>query len=767
MRFPWLSLCVLGLGCHVAAMSLSGTHDPDVHDVYASGYPANPARNASALFVGKDRAPVSAAWSASGPTKSFVLITPKHYLSTRHFGGAPTLKVFGADDQLHSRDQWKTENTLLGVVFDGQTTGDLSVGTLQRAFPLTALPRRLGVLDLHDDSATNDPFAYNGLTLHVFGRDPDSVGSPRLAESSISSTTMDGNSHRITFSRNIVKLQSGDSGSPTFAAWTNPNGDPEHAIIGNHAAIDTENGFNIDNFAASKEVMQSLNGFLVDEGRALRVVGNPSLNWSGVDSTLITDSKAWGYRGPPPPEDRYVRFHGDQAGNDRVVTVDSAFEVRGLYFTLTGSSSLGFTFEGGGVLEVGRGGLTNYDQSPQTFTVPVRLVHDQYWDVGPGGVLLGDVDTNGYHLEWGGVGVTTVSGAITGGGSVAVDQGTWIFNGSAGYTGPTWIHQARAEIHADLSSSPLLWLGENGILSGTGVVSTVQGGGTLSPGPGPAILTAASLSAEPGLTLDLSFTAAQPDFSSPASSGNDVFRLTAPTPFAAPLADTHTIRVFLDTGADPVHGDSFTGGLFTDVDGDFIDEVANANLETYTPDPEGSILFGGQTYSLHNAEGEWVASTIEQTADFGDGAVPGRVLRLRFLPPTGTYARWTYEAFPEEVDMALREPDVIPNEQQIPNFASYAFGLDPMNPNPALLPRGEATTSEFVLFYRMRTGASEVDYRFDTATDLTGEWTEKTLSSEVVDPDPDGDGGVALMKVTRPVGAETILFLRVRTPLLF
>lgn len=752
--------------CRTPGMTLSGTHDPDTHDVYASGYSDAPVRNTSADFVGRDRTPVSVAWSASGPTKSFVMLSPKHYLATRHFGGAPTLKVFGADDHLHSRDQWKVENTLLGVVFEGQTTGDLSLGTLQRAFPLSALPRRPGVLDLHDASGSDNPLAYNGLNLHVFGRGPDATTSPRLADSSISSTSISGNTHRFTFSRNVVKLEGGDSGSPTFAAWTNPDGEPEHAVVGNHAAIDTENGFNIDNFAASKDVIQALNGLMTDDGRSLRVVGNPSLNWAGNDSTHIEDIKSWGSRGPPPPEDIYVRFHGDQAGNGRIVTVDLPYETRGLYVTSTGSASLGFTFEGTGVLEIGRGGVTNYDLSPQHFTVPVRLVHDQYWDVGPGGVSLGDLDTNGHHLEWGG-GSISVTGAVTGTGSVAVDQGTWILTGSATYTGPTWIHQATAEIHTDLSSSPLLHLDEHGTLSGTGTLSTVQGSGTLSPGPGPAILTAGGLSAEPGFALDLTYTATQPDFTSPASSANDLLRLTDPSPFSTPLTDEQVIRVFLDTGTDPVEGDSFTGGIFTDAATDFAAAVSGAALQIHLPDPAGPVEFEGQTYSRYAGEGEWEITTHEQSADFGDGPVQGRLLRLRLLPPTGTYARWTYDAFPEEVDTTNREPDAIPNDRHIPNRTAYAFGLDPLDPDTGLLPRGEANPDGLTVYYRQRADASDVEYRFDTTTDLTASWTEETLVPEVVDPDPDGDGDLTLMKVTRPPGTEPQLFLRVRTPLLF
>jgi|GEM_PF-2941732 len=760
--FPfWLGMGLLS----VRAMDLGTDYDPATHDVYASGYPTAPVRNGDPAFTGAERSLAAVGWSAATATKSFGFLTPEHYLLARHFGGAATVEVFGADGLVRARDQKGTENLNLGVVFQGNTTGDLALGTLEAPFPLSAMPRRVGILDLHVSSDQNSETPYEGVTIHVYGRGPDAVSSTRLAEIPVSTVDISGNNHVLTYSRDPVKLQSGDSGSPTYVPWSNPNGDPEYALVGNHAAINEEAGINFDNFAAGREVMEALRIRLADEGRSLRLVGNPELDWEGNTSTNVSSKQAWGVTGPAVPEDVYARFDGATAGNGRAVTIDALFNLRGISFVDTGGSSLGFAFTGGSVLEIGRGGITNYDGSVQDIDASVRLTDGQYWISG-GGLEVGALDTNGYLLEIGGTGGATFDGTVTGSGGLAFAEGVSVVSGAAGYTGDTWVHEAELRVMADLSASPVVRVAEAGVVSGTGRVAEIRVAGAVSPGPSDGILTAARLTDAGGVELRFGFQGAAPSgFSDAGAPGNDILRLTDATPFSAALPAEATLSFYVNTGSAPAEGDVFLGGVFTDVADDFLPWVREAEVRVYLAGAGGSVVFEGGTYSPYAGEGEWELSTVSQTADFGAGSVNGRLMRLRLLPPPGTYENWTYTAFPEGTPEGDKAIDTAPNTEGIENRYAYAYGLNPLNPDPALLPYDVRIEGGLALFYRMRTEVTDLDYVFETTADLTGTWTEESVTPVVEDADPDGTGEVRLMKIERPLGPEEgLLFLRLRHP---
>lgn len=305
MYRSWISFLGLFAPSLLLAVTLTG-YDSLLHNVYSTGYPTSPVRNADPSFVGAGRTWENVGWSSSLPTKSFGFVSPSHYLSARHFGGASSLRIFGADGRLGTATQLKLENINLGVVFDGQTVGDLQLGTLTLPFPIYAMPRRTAVLDLHSSSTANTTSAYTGLSLLVYGRGPDGSSSTRLGTATVSSVSINENSHQLTFSRVNVQLEVGDSGSPLYAAWTNPNGQPEAALLGNHAAINDTT--NIDNFAAGFEVINALNGFMNDDGRALRVAGTTSNTWVGSTSNLLSNRRSWGLLFGLAPSDKHVLF---------------------------------------------------------------------------------------------------------------------------------------------------------------------------------------------------------------------------------------------------------------------------------------------------------------------------------------------------------------------------------------------------------------------------------------------------------------------------
>jgi hypothetical protein len=759
MKHWFVSLSIL-LFIPLQGMDLGAAYDPDTHNIYSSGYPAAPVRNTSTNFIGVDRVPVTVGWSSTALTKNFGFLSPRHYLVARHFGGATSVRVFGADGQRQTLPQESLRNTDLGLVFAEKTYGDLTLGTLTDSISTPAFPKRVGILDLYPTSASENASAYIGQPIHVVGRAPDSIGSTRLAQTTIQDIEISGNSHVFTYARDIVKLQSGDSGGPTYAAWRNPNGIPEHALIGNHAAIADDDSVNFDNFAAAPAVMSSLNSFMHVEGRSLRIVGEPSLNWFGISNNTISNTRSWGLRGPQTTQDVYASFSGNDAGSSGQVVVDALFNLRGLYFLSTGSAGHGLTFSGTEILEIGRGGVTNYDQSPQVFQAPLRLTAPQVWDVGTGGVSVTNLDTNGHHLEIIGSGPVSFSGNISGSGSVAFDQGTVLISSPAFFTGATWIHDADVDVLADLSSSSVLHLSQNGTLTGNGTVSEIRGNGILSPGPDNAILTASQLTDTDGIGLQFSVTSSASSYSLPAA--NDLLRLThTTTPLTAALNASSSLQFFIHTGSQPVVGDSFLTGLFTEAASDPVSQLSAATLQVYIQDPSGLVTHEGETYSLYSGTDNWALDTIPQTVDFGSGPVSGFITRLRLLPPAGTYEHWTYLAIPESVPEQDKDPEDILNPAGIQNLLAYAHGLDPLNPDLTKLPYVQSTSATLELFYRERTNAQDIDYLFETVNNLSGVWGEESLIPTLVDPDPDNNGEIQLMKITRPIAtAENLLFLR-------
>jgi len=447
-----------------AALNIVG-YAPTVNDRFASGYPAAPVTNSSPSFVGLPYSWLGVGWATGDATKSFGFITPKHYLVARHYGGWPTIRLLTAAGQLVTGTQASITDTGYGFVETGQTVGDLSIGALTASLPAALGLPRYGVLDVNATSATNT--ASDGQPLLIYGRGPDGTQSARIGPATVKSTTLSGSSTYITSNVTTVTLQYGDSGSPDFIPWTNPNGTAELTIIGNNAATDFAT-VNVFNYLGAAAVINAVDAVIGGDGYALKMVGTPTHSWVGSSSTSIGNRGAWGLSPPSPvPSDKYVLFSGTSAGNERAVTVDSAANLRGLYFKATGSGTLGFTFSGGSSLTVGRGGITNYDGSRQTVTAAIVLGDDQYWNVGSGGVTVAAVNTGtaGYMLEIDGSGTAGFSGGISGAGGLALTGRRLEITAPTAYTGTTWIHEGTlTAVSGGLSATAAVRI-ENGSLS--------------------------------------------------------------------------------------------------------------------------------------------------------------------------------------------------------------------------------------------------------------------------------------------------------------
>ena len=481
-------------------------YDASINDRFLTGFPELPTPNTGLVFVGLPYDLAGIAWSSLDATKGFGFLSPLHYLVATHYGGAAEVGFLGDGGTVSTVPGLTVIPTGLGFPQGG---GDLSIGRLAAPVPAAAGLPRYAVLDLNATSASDTPAAYAGRPVLVSGRGTATVppGSPRLVASEVAtaaSTLYGANTGYMLTTTADFTLETGDSGSPLFVQTTNPNGQAELAIIGNHAAVDRSLGNNIHNFLGRADVMNAVAGIMAADGLALRITGTVRATWSGGASTSIGSRAAWGLSRPAqPPADAFVLFDA-AAADSRVVTVDAARELRGLFFRSTPVAGDGFTFGGAATLTIGRGGIVNYDGDHQVFTAPLALADHQHWDVGPGGITTAALATRGSLLEIAGSGTTILGGVVSGSGAVSVSgPGTVILGAVADHTGPTRLFGGTLELTPEggLAGTPLVDVGVGAhfdvsalerylvpagqMLGGEGTVvgSVVFGAGsTLSPG---------------------------------------------------------------------------------------------------------------------------------------------------------------------------------------------------------------------------------------------------------------------------------------------
>ncbi len=491
MKSTALAITAAIIACFCAvpagAMQITG-YSSAANDRFASGYPTAPVENIDPAFVGLGLDWAGVGWATGDATKSFAFISPSHYLVAKHYGGAPNIRIF-TNGTLQTFAQSGVEDTGYGFVPPDQSVGDLSLGTLASPAPAGSGLPRFAVLDLNTSSTANSPSAYNGLDVLLYGRGPNSSSSTRVGAASINGLTVSGVNHHFTTNRNDVQLEGGDSGSPAVHRWKNPAGMEEITLLGNHAAITSIS--NIINFTGTHQVMGALNGLMNDDGFALRVAGNPTNTWVGESGTSIGSLTAWGLGGPgppaSPPSDRYVSFDGATAGNGRLVNVDSDFNLRGLYFLPTPSAGDGFTFGGGNLLTVGRGGITNYDNSRQFFESALALGSSQVWNGGEGGITVSaGIATNGHLLEISTTGDSRIDGGVSGSGSLALTTGLLELAEANSYSGDTWVHGGTLLINNTTGSATgtgMLRVASGAVLAGDGrIVGDAAISGSLAPG---------------------------------------------------------------------------------------------------------------------------------------------------------------------------------------------------------------------------------------------------------------------------------------------
>lgn len=641
--------------CGRAASALDTTpYSATVNDRFTSGFPTNPVPNTSGSFVGSAYDWSGVAWSTAtdvpdpGFYKGFAMLSPRHALVAQHFynpGDNP--RILGRDGVVSTQANTGATNLGYGLEIGGQY--DLALATLAAPITVPVNMARYAVLDLYSSSSSTTYSVYNNLSVLAYGRGSTPTSSPRVGAATVLSAQLATSTNAFTpviltarSGTPSVQVVVGDSGSPLLHGWTNPNGQAELTLLGLNSAYTQDNLYNIMSMLASPGAMANATDTMAATGYALRVAGPTTATWVGNTSTSIGARQAWGINAPgTAPSDAYVLFNGTTASS-RSVTVDSNRVLRGLFFKSTESGTLGFTFSGGSTLTLGRGGLTNYDTSRQTFSAAVAFGDTQYWDVGAGGVTAAAIATNGWLLEIAGSGTARITGSVSGTGGLALSGHRLELTGSSSYTGGTWVHGGTLVVNGTIAASSGVSLDAGARLGGSGRVAAISGAGLVGPGNSPGILTAPSVNPAGG--LDFAFELTQegpPVWGDATSSANDVLRLTdATTPFASSLSAANSIDVYL-AATSLANGDTFQGGFFTDKSSSFLTSVQNATF-TYYVLGNGlgtDAVYNGQGYYLLDTDfwpsfEEVIVSTVSvASATFADGTVTnGQVMQFAVVP---------------------------------------------------------------------------------------------------------------------------------------
>ena len=662
-RLRCLVAVVLGLAAELlpprpaAALDVTD-YSPTVNDRFTGGFPANPVPNTSGSFVGSAYNWSGVGWSTTiyvaSSYKGLALLSPRHFLTAQHYenGGLLTqgMTVLANGGTLASQTNNGITNLGYGAVVTngGVTASDLALGTL--AAPITAPTNvaRYGVLDLFPSSVSTNYAVYNGLAVLAYGRGNTTNDSPRSGAATVNQAGILSSDPTQTVILTLrsgtpsVQLVEGDSGSPLLNGWTNPNGGKELTVLGLNSGV--SGNYNIMSLLAAPGAMANATDAMATTGYALRVVGNPSATWqggSGGPSTQDDLGRGGNWSSGLVPSDLYTLFSGTSTAV-RSIDLNAATNLRGLAFKGTATGTLGFTFSGANTLTIGRGGLTNYDTSRQTFSNTVALGDTQYWDVGPGGVTAAAINTNGWLLEIAGSGTARITGVVSGSGGLALSGNRLELTGSSSYSGNTWVHSGALVVNGNIAASSGVALDAGAALGGSGRVSAISGAGTVGPGNSPGILTGASVDPAGGLDFAFEFTkTGAPIWATGTASGNDVLRLTAgSSPFASALGSGNAIEVYLGVSSLAL-GDTFQGGFFTDASASFLSSIQNASFTYYVL---GNGLgtaktYNGQGYYLLDTsfwpsyESVTVSTVSVASANFADGTVTnGQVMQLVMVP---------------------------------------------------------------------------------------------------------------------------------------
>jgi autotransporter-associated beta strand repeat len=188
---------------------------------------------------------------------------------------------------------------------------------------------------------------------------------------------------------------------------------------------------------------------------------------------------------------------------------------------------------------------------------------------GTGNAFLGgntlSVGSNNTSTNFAGTAQDGGNSGGSGGSFTKIGTGNLTVSGNNTYTGATTVNAGKLIVDGSIASSSGVTVNAGGTLGGHGIVSSINGPGTIAPGDSPGILTATHI--DPSGGTDFVFQLNQvgsPTYSNAANSGNDVLRLTDTTPFIMALNAANQITIDF-SGANLALGQVYRGGFFTDI----------------------------------------------------------------------------------------------------------------------------------------------------------------------------------------------------------
>jgi len=230
------------------------------------------------------------------------------------------------------------------------------------------------------------------------------------------------------------------------------------------------------------------------------------------------------------------------------------------------------------------------------------------------------LDTNGNNVVFANAVSGTTSGALN-----KIGAGSLTLSASSRFTGSTTVSAGSLVVNGSLQS-PIVTVAAGASLGGSGTLAgTLAGAGLVGPGNSPGILTAAAVNPSAGLGFAFEFTAADPVYTSPTGSLNDVLWLTGGTPFASNLTSVNEVDIYFSQAA--VELGTLTGGFFTTNAVDFFANISGATFNYFVQSNSGSYSYGGSSYQTLAQYGAGKSVTISTVAANG-----GQVMQMVVVP---------------------------------------------------------------------------------------------------------------------------------------
>jgi autotransporter-associated beta strand protein len=245
-----------------------------------------------------------------------------------------------------------------------------------------------------------------------------------------------------------------------------------------------------------------------------------------------------------------------------------------------------------------------------------------------------------------------------------------------------------------------------------------------------------------------------PLYSQPAAASNGVLVLDS-----APVSP-QALDLYLSTPT-PSPSDKFCGGFFVPWTANLAAALAGISGRVFVPDPQGQHMFNGQTWSqLTQAQ----ITTVPESADLGQGPIPGRTLEVRLDGAPTSFAAWQALAFPDSGDLAnslVSGPAADPHGSGIANLLRYALGLMRTDDPASRAPKYVGSPAASAIQFPFDAGRNDLVYVVEAAATVT-DWSASTILFDWRSSfPPAAEAGWITIHDPRPPGEQRFYRLRV------